>query len=188
MTNTNSDLGLGLEARTVSLVDSDPKWPEYFRVEAERIVEALGSFARAVEHYGSTSVPELAAKPILDILVGTEKFGDSSPFAARLEPLGYEYAHWAGVSGHQVFGRGQPRTHLLHVVRFDGAEWHQALRFRDRLRSSIELRKAYSALKKELAAKYPTNRPRYTAEKTSFIEAVVGSHGSVPSVPRPKTR
>lgn len=162
------------------LVDSDPRWPELFTFEAARIADALGPLARAIEHYGSTSVPQLAAKPILDILIGTEEFGDPDPFTIRLEPVGYEYAHWAGVPGHQVFGRGHPRTHLLHVVRFDDAEWRQALRFRDRLRSDVNLRNAYSHLKRELAAKYPDDKPRYTEEKTSFIEAVVGPHGLDP--------
>ncbi|MEO8329073.1 MAG: GrpB family protein [Candidatus Nanopelagicales bacterium] len=174
MTNNNSESGLALEANAVRLVNFDPRWQALFIAETARILEALGPLARGIEHYGSTSVEGLAAKPILDILVGTDQFGDPKPFASRLEPLGYEFAHWAGVPGHQVFGLGQPRTHLLHVVRFGEVEWHQALNFRDRLRSDSNVRNAYSELKRELAAKYPTDKPRYTAEKTSFIDAVVG--------------
>ncbi len=119
----NSESGLGLELNAVRLVDSDPRWPTLFVAETVRILEALGPLARGIEHYGSTSVDGLVAKPILDILVGTDQFGDPKPFAFRLEPLGYEYAHWAAVPDHQLFGRGQPRTHLLHVVRFGGLEW-----------------------------------------------------------------
>lgn len=188
MTNTNSQSGLGLEANAVRLVESDPRWPALFTAEAERIAKALGPLAKGIEHYGSTSVAGLAAKPILDVLVGTDQFEDPDVFTVRLEPLGYDYAHWAGLSGHHVFGLGQPRTHLLHVVRFGGAEWHQALQFRDRLRSDVEMRNAYSTLKRELAAKYPTDRPRYTSEKTSFIEAVVGPHGSATSIRPSDTR
>lgn len=175
MAENDSDSALGLEVGTVRLVDYDPRWPTLFGVEATRVAEALGSLARAVEHYGSTSVPGLAAKPILDLIVGTDQFGDPAPFTTRLEPLGYEYAHWAGVAGHQVFGRGRPRTHLLHVVPFDGPTWRRALRFRDSLRSDGTLRDAYAALKRELAARYPNDRPRYTAGKTAFIESVVGT-------------
>lgn len=188
MTDTNSESILGLEANEVRLVDFDPRWQALFIAETVRILDALGPLARGIEHYGSTSVEGLSAKPILDILVGTDQFGDPTPFASRLEPLGYEFAHWAGVPGHQVFGLGQPRTHLLHVVRFGDAEWHQALKFRDRLRSDSEVRNAYSDLKRELAAKYPADKPRYTAEKTPFIEAVLGPYGSVQSVPRSNTR
>ncbi|MBA3670712.1 MAG: GrpB family protein [Gemmatimonadaceae bacterium] len=177
MTNIDPDDDLGLDAGTVRLANYDPRWPALFRAEAERILEALGPLARAVEHYGSTSVPGLAAKPILDILVGTDQFGDPGPFTARLEPLGYEYAHWAGVPDHQVFGRGAPRSHLLHLVQFDGSSWRDALRFRDRLRTDATQRQAYAAVKLELATRYPTDRPRYTAEKGAFIEGVVSSHG-----------
>jgi GrpB-like predicted nucleotidyltransferase (UPF0157 family) len=177
MADTSPDSPLGLEKGAVRLVDPDPRWEALFRVEAERIAHALGPLARAIEHYGSTSIPGLAAKPILDLLVGTDRFGDPGPFAARLEPLGYEYAPWAGVPGHQVFGRGQPRTHLLHLVQFDGPSWHEALRFRDRLRADAKLRDAYATLKRELAARFPADRPRYTAEKSAFIEQVVGMVG-----------
>jgi GrpB-like predicted nucleotidyltransferase (UPF0157 family) len=139
-----------------------------------RIAETLGPLARAIEHYGSTAVPGLPAKPILDLLVGTDQFGDPVPFVTRLAPLGYEYASWAGVPGHQVFGRGRPRTHLLHLVPFGGPAWQRALGFRDRLRADSTLRDEYAALKHALAERYPTDRAQYTAEKASFIDRVVG--------------
>ena len=167
------DHDLGLEAGTVRLVEADPRWPVLFQAEARRIAEALGPLARAVEHYGSTSVHGLAAKPILDILVGTDDPRNPAPFAARLEPIGYEYAHWAGVPGHLVFGRGAPRTHLVHVVQFEGAEWRDALRFRDRLRADDALRRAYVELKCELATRFPADRSRYTAGKTAFVRRAV---------------
>jgi GrpB-like predicted nucleotidyltransferase (UPF0157 family) len=165
---------LGLEARAVRLVEPDEAWPRLFDAEATRLAEALGPLARAIEHYGSTAVPGLLAKPILDLLVGTDAFGDPAPFVTRLAPIGYEYAPWAGVPGHQVYGRGQPRTHLLHLVPFGGPAWHRSLAFRDRLRADASLRDGYAALKRELAARYPTDRARYTAEKSAFIDQVVG--------------
>ena len=95
-------------------------------------------------------------------------------FVAALAPLGYEYAPWAGVPGHLVFGKGAERTHLVHVVRHDGPEWHRALRFRDLLRTDPELAGAYGTLKEDLAARYPTNRPRYTDGKEDFIRHALG--------------
>ena len=174
MASPNPNSPLGLEAHAVRLVESDPTWPAQFEVEAARIRGALGPLARAIEHYGSTAVPGLPAKPILDLLVGTDQFGDHAPFLARLEPLGYEYASWARVPGHQVFGRGRPRTHLLHLVPFGDLAWHRALAFRDRLRTDDLLRDEYAALKHVLAARYPMDRAQYTIAKASFIDRVVG--------------
>jgi GrpB-like predicted nucleotidyltransferase (UPF0157 family) len=138
-----------------------------------RLSDALGDLALAIEHFGSTSVPGIVAKPLLDILVGGPEATDPDPYIGALARLGYDYAPHAGVPDHFVFGRGLARTHLVHVVRYGAGAWHRALAFRDALRADTALRDAYAALKRELAQSYSTERSRYTELKSAFVERVL---------------
>jgi GrpB-like predicted nucleotidyltransferase (UPF0157 family) len=129
---------LGLKHGINLLADSDSEWPTAFVDERRRIHETLGDIALGIEHYGSTSVAGLRAKPVIDILVGVAQRDDWVKCKAPLERLGYDYAEHAGVSGHFIFGRGRDRserTHLVHVVEFAGEAWQSCLRFRDALRT-----------------------------------------------------
>jgi GrpB-like predicted nucleotidyltransferase (UPF0157 family) len=163
----------GLTHGTVRLVEWTPRWAELFEVEAERLSEALGDLAIAIEHYGSTSVPGLVAKPLLDILVGGPDATDPLPYIAALTPLGYDYAPHAGVPEHLVFGRGTARTHLLHAVRYGGKAWRRGLAFRDALRADPKLREEYAALKRGLAERHAADRSRYTDAKSAFVDRVL---------------
>jgi len=163
----------GLMHGAVQLAEWTPRWAELFAEEAMRLRIALGDLAVSIEHYGSTSVPGLVAKPLLDILVGGPKASDASPYIAALAPLGYDYAAHAGVPEHLVFGRGLARTHLVHVVRYDGAAWHRALTFRDALRADARLREVYARLKRELAQLHGLDRSLYTKEKGAFVDNVL---------------
>jgi GrpB-like predicted nucleotidyltransferase (UPF0157 family) len=163
----------GLVHGTVQLAEWTPRWAELFAEEAARLRLALGDLAIAIEHYGSTSVPGLVAKPLLDILVGGPEPNDAEPYIAALAPLGYDYAAHAGVPEHLVFGRGRARTHLVHVVRYGGGAWHRALAFRDALRADAGLRDVYAALKRKLAQRHGVDRSRYTADKSAFVEHVL---------------
>jgi GrpB-like predicted nucleotidyltransferase (UPF0157 family) len=163
----------GLVHGTVQLAEWTPRWTELFAEEAACLRVALGDLAVAIEHYGSTSVPGLVAKPLLDILVGGPEAIDVAPYTAALAPLGYDYAAHAGVAEHLVFGRGLARTHLVHVVRYGGRAWHRALAFRDALRADASLRDTYAALKRELMQRHGGDRSRYTAAKSAFVEQVL---------------
>jgi GrpB-like predicted nucleotidyltransferase (UPF0157 family) len=167
----------GVTRGRVVLADYTPRWARLFEEEAERLRAALGPLARGIEHYGSTSVPGLVAKPILDVLVGADAPDDPALFVAALAPLGYEHASWAGVPGHHVFGRGERRTHLVHVVRYGGEEWRAALRFRDALRADPALAAEYARLKRGLAERFPDDRASYTEAKTGFVRRVVRGRG-----------
>jgi GrpB-like predicted nucleotidyltransferase (UPF0157 family) len=165
----------------VQLTNWTSRWTELFTEEAVRLRVALGDLAVAVEHYGSTSVPGLVAKPLLDILVGGPEATDATPYVTALAPLGYDYAAHAGVPEHFVFGRGLGRTHLVHVVRYGGAAWHRALAFRDALRGDAGLRETYAALKRELAQRYGVDRSRYTEGKSAFVEQVLQGYREPPA-------
>jgi GrpB-like predicted nucleotidyltransferase (UPF0157 family) len=166
---------LGLPHNTNRLVPSDPDWAQAFAREHARLVPALLSFAKGIEHYGSTAVPGLPAKPILDILVGVAPLADWQRCHDPLLGLGYDYAADAGVPGHYIFGRGRDRserTHLVHVVLFGGQSWRQNLAFRDALRTDAGLRTDYLALKEASALAAPDSRRQYNARKQAFIAAV----------------
>src|SRR4029079_9203276 len=129
----------GVPRGVVWLAEPTARWAELFAEEAVRLRAALGPLAVDVEEYGSTSVPDLRAKPILDILVGARDPVEPGPFVTALAPLGYEYVPKAGVPDHLVFGCGVARTRLVHVVAHDSDVWRRALRFRDSLRADASL-------------------------------------------------
>lgn len=165
---------LGLKHNQNLLVAHDPRWAAEFEVERTRLVGALGTTARAIEHCGSTSVAGLPAKPILDILVGVSPLADWINCHDPLLALGYDYAEHAGVPGHHIFGRGRDRserTHLVHVVELGGESWVSNLAFRDALRTDGQLRDRYLALKTEAVAAAPEGRVAYNAQKQVFIVA-----------------
>lgn len=167
----------GVPHGIVRLAAWTQRWPALFEEEAARLRTALGPLVLGLEHYGSTSVPGLPAKPILDILIGVRPPLDPAPFIDALGPLGYEYVPGAGVPEHLVFGRGRLRTHLLHVVEHDGSAWQRGLRFRDAVRADPTVAAAYAQLKTRLAVAHPADRASYTAAKTAFIESVLASGG-----------
>ena len=136
------------------------------------IAVLLGPLAAAVEDVGSTAVPGLAAKPVLDILVGAAPFPLPDDALAALAALGYEYRGDNGVPGRQFF-RTNPRTRHLHVVEFGGEEWLRLTLFRDYCRAHAEVAQQYEALKRRLATDHPHERRRYTEGKAAFIEAVL---------------
>jgi len=169
---------LGLKHNTNFLVDYDPSWAEEFAEERGRIAAVLGDIPKGIEHFGSTSVPGMRAKPILDIIIGLEPISD---WLACLDPLisiGYDYVENAGVPGSYVFGRGRDlseRTHLVHLVEWMGPSWVSNLALRDALRRDPDLRRAYIAEKEKAAAGAPDNRKHYIELKRGFIDRTKAS-------------
>ncbi|CAM5525370.1 GrpB family protein [Mycolicibacterium aubagnense] len=164
---------LGLKHNVNTLVDYDQNWQNEFASEHTRIAKALQNVAKGIEHYGSTAVPGMRAKPILDILVGVLPLGNWELCRTPLINLGYDYAEHAGVPGHYIFGRGHDnsdRTHLVHVVEFGGSSWTSNLAFRDALRENRALREAYVSMKQAAVAHAPDSRAKYNELKRDFID------------------
>ncbi len=153
----------------VVVADYDPRWPALFREERERIVRALDGGAVDVQHIGSTAVPALAAKPVVDILVGVRRLPVRTPDISALCHLGYEYKGEHGVPNRLYFRR--PGFHI-HLVVIGTALWNDHLGFRDALRGSRELALEYSLLKRRLAQEVGDDPARYQDGKTSFIRRV----------------
>lgn len=167
---------LGLAQTQVRLHEPTPLWTGLYCEEEARLRAALGPALLAVEHYGSTSVSGIKAKPIIDILAGIARLEDGPALIAPLTALGYDYAGDKVVPGHHIFGRGEVRTHLLHVVEYQSVIWDEALRFRDALRADPHLAREYEDLKITLSEKYAERRADYTAAKASFIQSVLDGH------------
>ena len=155
----------GRERREIVIADYDPAWPERFAAERERIAEALGDRALRIEHIGSTSVPGLAAKPIVDILVEV-----TSLDAVDLEPAGYVLR--VREAGHRMFRTPELDVHV-HVWPAGAPNIESDLAFRDRLRASPEDRAAYEALKRELATRDWPDVNHYAEAKGPLIREIL---------------
>ena len=158
---------LGLPSDRVLIVDYDPWWPRLFAEEARRIKEVCGPVD--VEHVGSTGVPGLAAKPILDLMIGVMSFSEAGGLIPLIEGLGYVFLGTYGIEGRLFFRAPEPCTHHLHTVEKNGQFWEDEILFRDYLRSHPSAGAAYVALKRELAIKFANDRPAYTEAKGEFI-------------------
>lgn len=174
MADAGGSYGLGLEQGVNRLVEYNPLWPQAFAREAARIQAAVGPLALAIEHYGSTAVPGLSAKPIIDLLIGVAEADHGLRLIEPMAGLGYDYAGSQGIQDHHIFGRGVVRTHLAHVAVYRSDQWFGCLRFRDRLRADPDLRAAYQKLKLGLASQTKT-RAVYTAAKTDFVQRNSGA-------------
>ena len=164
---------LGLESGTVRVVAYDARWPELFRAEAARIASVVGPLGLEIEHTGSTSVPGLAAKPIIDMLAGRPPEAPLEPYVRALEAAGYAHRGEQGIPGRHFFRRGDPRSYHLHLAAHGGRFWCDQLAFRDRLRADPALRDAYAALKRALAARHPRDREAYIEGKSDFVREVL---------------
>lgn len=163
----------GLKPGRVELSEHDQHWSRVFERERDRVKSALGPEALAIEHVGSTSIPGIAAKPIVDIAVAIREFEAFAPHVPTVERLGYIYRGENGIPRRHYFLLGDPRIVHLHFLEISGPNWRQHLVFRETMRASPKLRRAYEALKRDLAARFPNDREAYTAGKHAFIMEVL---------------
>ncbi|MEA5598384.1 GrpB family protein [Rivularia sp. UHCC 0363] len=161
----------------IEIVDYNPDWANMFEREAESIRKALRNLIAEIQHIGSTAVPGLAAKPIIDIMVGVRCLADGQSTIKPLEDLGYVYWSNNPNSEKMFFVKGMPpygekRTHHVHVVEVDGEFWQRRL-FRDYLRIHPQEARRYETLKRDLAVRFRDDREAYTQGKTDYIREVM---------------
>jgi GrpB-like predicted nucleotidyltransferase (UPF0157 family) len=148
---------LGLPGGQSRLVEPDPAWPRLFEEERQRLRSVLPLEVTEIEHIGSTAVPGLRAKPIIDIAVAARSHTLADDWQDAMASLGYDYPGDIGISDHRIYGRDRDaRRFLVHVVDAGGQRWRDLLRFRDLLRDDPRLRSDYEALKADAAARFPT--------------------------------
>ncbi len=168
----------------IALVPYDPAWPGLFVAEAEQIRRVLGAAALRIEHVGSTSVPGLVAKPVIDIQVSMASVHPRGPAWDQLAQLGYTHVNLGDFDRvYPFFKKPQdwPHSHHVHLCEQGGEQELYHLAFRDWLRSHPDTAAAYVALKRELAARHIGHdqkaRERYSMAKTDFVRGVLRQAG-----------
>jgi len=169
---------LGLPDGRVVLVGYCDDWPRLFEEERAALSDALGGRAECIEHVGSTAVPGLPAKPVLDIAVAVEKLSVVQSFVGPLAELGYTYRGEYGLPGRLFFTKGSPVTHHVHAVERGSEHWRVWRRFRDYLRSHVDECARYAAVKLDLAERYASDRDAYTQSKSEYIISVLEKAGA----------
>ena len=165
----------GFERREILIADYDAGWPEKYRAHARRISESLGAAALQIEHIGSTSVPGLAAKPIIDMLLVVADSADESCYLPKLAALGYELrVREPDFHEHRMFRTPERDVHV-HVLSIGSTEIDRYLTFRDRLRANPGCRRLYEAEKRRLAARPWPDMNAYADAKTECIERILAA-------------
>jgi putative glutamine amidotransferase len=161
-------------SRPYAIADPDPNWPERFAQEASRLAGGLGPVAVRIEHVGSTSVPGLAAKPIIDIQVSVASLVPRTAFVDPLRALGYRWVLDPWSDDHEYFSREEDghRAYQIHVCSLDGPWERRHLAFRDWLREHPDDAAAYADLKRALAERHQRDIMTYTDGKTDFIRSI----------------
>ena len=174
---------IGLKRNTVEVVDYDPEWATLALEACQAARIACGELLVDVQHVGSTAVPDLPAKPILDIAAAVVRFDSMPELVRRLGEIGYRYRRDHGSEGGHLFVVDSPpdiRTIHLHVVEHSSSQWRDYLRFRDLLRHRPAIRKRYAELKRHLASVCRDDRELYTALKANFIREILHDNGNGP--------
>lgn len=157
----------------VQVVSYDPSWPQAFALEAERIKKAMGDNCLEVHHIGSTSVPDLAAKPVIDMMPVVADIGQVDEANARMQALGYAINGEYGIPFRRYFHKGgSQRTHHIHAFEAGHVDIERHLKFRDWMRIHAEDRETYARLKQDLARQYPKDIMAYCLGKERFIAAI----------------
>ena len=172
---------IGLKRGVVKLVPHNRKWARIFEKEKLLLKKTFGKIIIAIEHIGSTAIPNIPAKPIIDMNVAVKSLKTARGMKEKFEKLGYEYRPFQ--SGHTkedlraqelyVKGPAAKRTHHAHVTVYKKEYWNRDLIFRDYLQKNRSRAQQYANLKKKLAKRYPNNRTLYTKNKEKFISQTI---------------
>ncbi|MGY0216537.1 GrpB family protein [Endozoicomonadaceae bacterium StTr2] len=156
--------------KKIEVVNYQESWKQDYSTEAEQVRQALAELNPVLHHIGSTSVPGLVAKPVIDILVAVESLDALDQQAARLEELGYEAKGEFGIPGRRYFRKGaDKRTHQIHAFAASDDNIQRHLAFRDYLTAFPEIAEEYSELKRQIASESGEDVEAYYASKDEFI-------------------
>jgi GrpB-like predicted nucleotidyltransferase (UPF0157 family) len=158
----------------IIIKDYNLEWPRWYDTEKKLIMKQVGQWIKAIEHVGSTSVPNLAAKPTIDICIGVNSFDYASNIILSLKQIDYHYIqeYEAFIPERRYLQKlDEIGNHLfhIHIVIFGDKLWNEYLRFRNYLIAHPEDAKAYSELKRSLQSRFPHDRKAYTEGKSDFI-------------------
>lgn len=162
----------------VHIAAYDSCWPDHFEEERGRVEGAIGRWLSGIEHVGSTAVPGLDAKPVIDVMAGLRCMSDADYCVESLVGLGYSYWEEGVEPHHRLFAKfvdaeWTARSHNLHLVEAGDWYWKERLLFRDYLQNDPATAREYTRLKNELAQRFRDDREAYTAAKKEFVADVV---------------
>ncbi len=166
---------MALSRKIVKLVEYNPEWPGFFKTEARKLGKILKLDRSRIEHVGSTAIPGMSAKSVIDIAVGVSSVGEFGKYQEMLKKAGYVLRPNAGSTGRQFYAKGaeNSRTHYVHLVEYKNGEWENLIKFRDYLIKNPDKAQEYATLKQELADKYPNDRDSYKRGKEEFIAKIL---------------
>ena len=159
--------------RKVAVVPHDPHWRDAFEAEAKHVAAALGENVIAINHIGSTAIPNIYAKPVIDLLVEVRDITEADARSSAMESLGYEMMGEYGIPGRRFFRKDNHegiRTHHIHAFAVGSSEVERHLAFRDYMIAHPEDAQRYGELKRQLADEYPQSIDGYMDGKDSFIK------------------
>ena len=159
--------------RKVKVVPHNPQWRDAFEAEAKQVAAALGENVVAIHHIGSTAIPDIYAKPVVDLLVEVRDITEVDGRSSAMESLGYEVMGEYGIPGRRYFrkdGREGVRTHNIHAFEAGSAEVERHLAFRDYMIAHPGDAQRYSELKRKLAEEHPQSMDGYMDGKDGFIK------------------
>ena len=165
---------IGLRRHIVKLVSYNKNWKQEFQMEKKRLEKILGDNAIAIEHIGSTAIPNISAKPVIDILVGVQTLKREGIMCCKLlERHSFHYKKRTKMRFLVVKGNGSKRTHNIHIARFKGRRWYKLLAFRNYLQSYPKIAQEYNVLKKRLEKSYSNKTKLYTEKKLEFVKIIL---------------
>jgi GrpB-like predicted nucleotidyltransferase (UPF0157 family) len=163
----------------IYIADYDEKWPVLYREVSRPLAEAFGAYLVEMQHIGSTSVPGLGAKPIIDIAVDLRDYPLPQEVVEAVEKLGYTHRGEYGIAGRHYFKRYCDDGLMVHVHAYSPGndEWAKHIVFRDYMRAHPEAARKYETLKRDLASRYADQREVYTESKTDFVQEILRKAG-----------
>jgi len=175
----SSKIMIGLQRHTVSLCDSNDEWRVAFDSERTRLLSTASGLIREILHVGSTAIPGLPAKPVVDMALVVSNFEVLPDLSFAIQPLGWIDRGYVREDNYLFVLESAPefRTHHLHVVTVGSAQLEEYTVFKRALLEDPELRERYAALKRNLGEKYQGDRKAYTSGKSEFIESILRSNG-----------
>jgi GrpB-like predicted nucleotidyltransferase (UPF0157 family) len=164
---------LGLEKEELKFVNYNPEWQKLFEKEKKLLQSVIGNNILEIQHIGSTSIPGILAKPILDIGIAVDNFEAAAICIKPLAEIGYTYNGESGIPRRHWFAKGNPVTHHVHILEIDSQTWNNNLIFRDYLTQNPEIAREYAELKLKLLKEIESDREAYQQAKSPFIDRVL---------------
>ncbi|MEI5908756.1 GrpB family protein [Bacillus spongiae] len=170
---------IGVNKGDVTLVPHSKKWGKLFDKEKNLLYSLIGKHTIEIQHIGSTAISGIYAKPIIDIMIGVQSIADIEMFDQNLlKTHGYFHLQRVRMNGKVVFAKfmdleNLTKTHILHIVEYNGDWWNKHISFRNYLRENSEAAREYEELKLSLALKYPHDERTYTDKKKRFVDEIL---------------